>query len=263
MGEILSTIEDGVLTLRLRNGTANAMTTRMAAQLAGALSSLRGDVGAIVIAGTAGGTFCAGSDIRELTALQGTEEGPAPMLRAESQALRLLAGLPLPTLAAVDGVAYGGGMELAAACDFVIAGGTARFCLPEIKLGVFPGIGGTVWVPRRIGYARALEMMLTGQDVDAETAHRWNFANRVVAPGTAETAAGSLARSLAAGPREAVGMIKRSLRDAIEASEAEALAAALDRAIALGASPESREGLRAFAARVRPDFAAARAHPVD
>jgi enoyl-CoA hydratase/carnithine racemase len=185
------------------------------------------------------------------------------MLRAESDALRLLANLPLPTLAAVDGVAYGGGMELAAACDFVIAGGKARFCLPEIKLGVFPGIGGTVWIPRRLGYARALEMMLMGQDIDAETAHRWNFVNRLVAPGTAETAAVTLARTLADGPREAVGMIKRSLREAVEASEAEALSAALDRAIALGASPESREGLRAFSARVRPDFAAARTRPID
>ncbi len=258
MGEVLTGIEGGVLTLRLRNGSANAMTSTMAAQLSGALSNLPGDVGAVVIAGTVGGAFCAGSDIRELIDLQATEDGPASMLRVESEALRILADLPLPTIAAVDGVAYGGGMELAAACDLVIAGGKARFCLPEIKLGVFPGIGGTVWVARRVGYTRALEMMLTGEEIDADTARDWNFVNRTVPAGTAEDAALALAGRLATGPRAAVGMIKRSLRDAFETDEAAALAAALERAIALGGSSESREGLRAFTARERPDFAAAR-----
>ncbi|RST85014.1 enoyl-CoA hydratase/isomerase family protein [Aquibium carbonis] len=263
MGDITGTAQDGVLVLRLVNGKANALTSAMAAQLIAMLSDIPDDIGAVLVTGTAGGAFCAGSDIRELARLQDTPDGPASMLRIESRALRALAGLPLPTIAAIDGIAFGGGMELAAACDIVLAGDQARFCLPEVKLGVFPGIGGTVWIPRRIGHVRALEMMLTGQEIDAATAHRWNFVNRLAGAASAEADALDLARALAAGPRGAVAMIKRSLRDALALPEDEALDAALDRAVSLGHAPESREGLRAFLAREAPDFASARRRPAD
>jgi enoyl-CoA hydratase/carnithine racemase len=263
MGEIRSSVEDGVLVLRLVNGGANALTSAMAARLVDILSGIPADVGAVLVAGTTNGAFCAGSDIRELARLQDTPDGPASILRVESRALRALAALPLPTIAAVDGVAFGGGMELAAACDIVIASEKARFCLPEIKLGVFPGIGGTVWVPRRIGQVRALELMFTGQEIDAATGHRWNFVNRLATSGTAENEAFELARAFACGPRDAVGMIKQSLRDALALPEEAALDAALDRAIALGHSAESREGLRAFLAREAPDYASARARAAD
>lgn len=259
MGEIRSSIEhDGVLVLRLVNGGANALTSEMAARLIDIVSAIPPEIGAVLVTGTAGGAFCAGSDIRELARLQNTPDGPAAMLRLEGRALRALASLPLPTIAAVDGIAFGGGMELAAACDIVIAGGKARFCLPEIKLGVFPGIGGTVWIPRRMGHARALEMMLTGQEIDAATAHRWNFVNRL-ATASAEDDALDLAHALARGPHDAVAMIKQSLSDALVLPEEEALDAALDRAISLGHSPESREGLRAFLAKEAPDYASVRA----
>lgn len=263
MGEIARTEQDGVLVLRLVNGKANALTSQMAAQLIAILSDIPPDIGAVLVTGTAGGAFCAGSDIRELARLQAMPDGPASMLRVESRALRALVGLPLPTIAAIDGIAFGGGMELAAACDIVMAGENARFCLPEIKLGVFPGIGGTVWIPRRIGHVRALEMMLTGQEIDAATAHRWNLVNRLIHADSAEADALDLARSLALGPRDAVAMIKQSLRDALLLPEEEALDAALGRAISLGHSPESEEGLRAFLARETPDYASVRAHRAD
>lgn len=258
MGEIASSVEDGVLLLRLRNGSANAFSANMARSLADIVAHLPADVGAVVICGTSGGAFCAGSDIRELIRLQETGDGPGPLLRAESEALRAFAAISVPTITAIDGVAFGGGMELAACCDLVIASEKARFCLPEIKLGVFPGLGGTVWIPRRIGYTKALEMMLTGVEIDARTALDWNFVNRVVAPGEAEAEALKLARSLASGAREAAAMIKQSLRDGYGLDESAALTTALDRAVALGRSAESREGLRAFMAREAPDFGAAR-----
>lgn len=262
MAEIRATIEqDGVLVLRLVNGSANALTSGMSEQLIAILAGIPAGIGAVLVTGTAGGAFCAGSDIRELVRLQDTPEGPASMLRVESRALRALAGLPIPTIAAIDGIAFGGGMELAAACDIVVAGEKARFCLPEVKLGVFPGIGGTVWIFRRIGYVRALEMMLTGLEIDAATAHSWNFVNRLATSKAAEDEALDLARSFARGPRDAVAMIKQSLRDGLLLAEDEALDAALDRAIALGHSPESREGLRAFLAREAPDFASVRPRP--
>ena len=258
MGTIISAIEDGVLLLRLQNGAANAMSADMAGQLKAAVAGLPDAVGAVVIAGTDDGAFCAGSDIRELLELQKGGDGPGPLLRVESEALRAIAAVPVPTIAAVDGAAFGGGMELAACCDFVIAGERACFCLPEVMLGVFPCLGGTVWIPRRVGYARALELMIAGNEIDAATAQDWSFVNRIVAAGRAAEEAMRLARRVAQGPREAVRMIKLSLRDNFGGNEATALAAALERAIDLGRSPEAREGLRAFAAREKPDFAAAR-----
>ena len=259
MGTIVSTIEDGVLLLRLRNGTVNAMSSDMARQLKMTVAELPDGVGAVVVAGTDDGAFCAGSDIRELRKLEQANSGPEPLLRVESEALRALAAVSVLTIAAVDGVAFGGGMELAACCDFVIAGERARFCLPEIMLGVFPGLGGTVWIPRRVGYARALDLMITGNEIDATTAQDWSFVNRIVAAGRAADEAMRFARKVASGPRDAVRMIKLSLRDNFGGNEATALAAALERAIGLGRSPEAREGLRAFAAREKPDFVAARA----
>lgn len=259
MGAIISSIEDGVLLLQLRNGTANALSMEMAHQLRAALADMPETVGAIVVAGQDDGAFCAGSDIRELLAPHEAGEGSEPLLRAESEALRALAAVPVPTIAAVDGVAFGGGMELAASCDFVVAGERARFCLPEVKLGVFPALGGTVWIPRRVGYARALELMITGAEIDATTAQDWSFVNDVVEAGHAAAEATRLARRIAQGPREAVRLIKRSLRDNFSSGETAALDSALERAIALGRSPEAIEGLRAFGARQKPDFAAARA----
>ncbi len=256
MGEIQSTIEAGVLFLRLENGRSNAITSPMGQSLADTLSALPEEVGAVVVAGTRGGTFCAGSDIRELVALQQDEGTPQRLLRCEASALQLLADLPVPTIAAVDGIAFGGGMELASACDLVFAGPGARFCLPEIRLGVFPALGGTVWIPRRMGYARALEMMLSGTEIDAETAHRWNFVNRLT-EGSAEDPAAEVARALAGGPREAARIVKQSLKEGCAGMSA-ALQSALESAIRLAASPESREGLRAFSERRAPDFAAAR-----
>jgi 2-(1,2-epoxy-1,2-dihydrophenyl)acetyl-CoA isomerase len=128
-----------------------------------------------------------------------------------------------------------------------------------VKLGVFPALGGTVWIPRRVGYARALELMMTGAEIDAATARDWSFVNRIVAPGQAAAEAMRLARQMAQGPREAVRLIKQSLRDNFNLDETAALDGALERAIALGRSPEATEGLRAFRAREKPDFAAARA----
>jgi len=249
MGTLTTRIGDNVLLLILNGGPANAMSSEMAQGLRDCLTTLPPDIGALVVSGTDGGAFCAGSDISELE-----RDGPEALRRLESAAFEALAEAPVPTIAAVDGVAFGGGMELAACCDFIVAGQQARFCLPEIKLGVFPGLGAHVRVTRRIGYTRALEMMLLGTEIDADKAMRWQFANAVVPAGEAAREAITLARRLASGPRQAVRMVRQSMRDAVGKDDAEAIANTLERAIAHGTSADAEEGLRAFKARRKPDF---------
>lgn len=260
MGEIRSTVEGGVLTLTLDNGAANAVSLAMARQLADILAGVPGndDIGAVIVTGAGDKTFCAGSDIGDLKRLHDSGAGPGELLEAENRAFDLLANLDIPTIAAVNGLCIGGGVELAVCCDMVLAADDANFALPEIRLGVFPGIGGTVRLPRRIGQGRAMEMMLTGRDVQAAEALQWGLVNKLVPRADVLAEATKLARRFAVGPRMAIASLKGAMREGAELPEAEALRLGLERAIALGKSPEVAEGLRAFAAKEKPDFVKAR-----
>jgi enoyl-CoA hydratase len=260
MGQILSSVEAGVLTLTLENGPANAVSLAMAGQLAEILSGVPGDdtIGAVIVTGAGERTFCAGSDLGDLKRLHDSGAGPGELLSAENRAFDLLANLDIPTIAVVNGLCVGGGVELAICCDMILAAEDATFSLPEIRLGVFPGIGGTVRLPRRIGHGRAMEMMLTGRDVPAAESMSWGLANRIVPRAELAAEAIKLARRFAAGPRMAVASLKGAMREGWELPEGDALRLGLARAIDLGKSPEVAEGLRAFAAKEKPDFAKAR-----
>jgi enoyl-CoA hydratase len=260
MGEIRSAVEAGVLTLTLDNAPANAMSLAMARQLADILAKVPGDdgIGAVIVIGAGDKAFCAGSDIGELRRLHESGAGPGELLSAENRAFDLLAGLDIPTIAAINGLCVGGGVELAICCDMILAAEDVTFSLPEIRLGVFPGIGGTVRLPRRIGHGRAMEMMLTGRDVAAAEALQWGLVNKLVPRGGVLAEATKVARRFAAGPRAATASLKGAMREGWELPEADALRLGLERAIALGSSPEVAEGLRTFAAKEKPDFAKAR-----
>ncbi len=260
MGEIRSSLDAGVLTVTLDNAPMNGMSLGMAGQLAETIAAAAAneEIGAVVVTGAGDRAFCAGSDIGELRRLHETGEGPGALLTAENRAFDMLANLEIPTVAAVNGVCVGGGVELAICCDMILAADEASFSLPEIRLGVFPGIGGTVRLPRRVGHGRAMEMMLTGRDVQAAEAQQWGLANRLVPRAELAAEAAKLARRFAAGPRMAVASLKGAMREGWELPEADALRLGLERAIALGKSPEVAEGLRAFAAKEKPDFAMAR-----
>lgn len=260
MGEIRANFESGVMTVTLDNAPANAMSLAMAHRLHDVLSriSTDEDIGAVIVTGAGGKAFCAGSDIGDLKRMHDSGDGPGDLLAAENRAFDLLANLDIPTIAAVNGLCVGGGVELAICCDMVLAADDTGFSLPEIRLGVFPGIGGTVRLPRRIGQARAMEMMLTGREVPAAEALQWGLANRLAPRADLLAEATKLAARFAAGPRMAVASLKGAMREGIELPEADALRLGLERAVALGRSPEVAEGLRAFAAKEKPDFAKAR-----
>ena len=230
MTEALVLVEAGpVGIIRLNNPPLNLVTRQLTNDLDAALEAVEADDGvrAVVVAATGDRAFSAGSDVKEFAALQGrVAEGK---LISENAVYGRLARLAVPTVAAIEGDALGGGLELALCCDLRVAAQRARFGLPEVRLGVIPGSGGTQRLPRLIGMARAKEMILLGEIIDADTAHDIGLVNRVVPDGKAEAEAIRLGETIASrGPvaiREAKGVLDRGLDGPLEDGLAAELAA--------------------------------------
>jgi enoyl-CoA hydratase len=214
-----------------------------------------GDARALLVTGAGSRAFCAGADVKELMdrSLAATRQGAAL-----GQAIfAKLDVLPIPSIALINGYAFGGGLELALACTFRIALPGARLGLPEIKRGLIPGYGGTQRLPRLIGEARALEMILTGRTVMAEEALRIGLVNRVVPVAELAAATRALAEKIAAGPPLALRLDKQALNRAASTDLASALEVeALSQGIAV-ASDDHREGVAAFFDKRPPKFSGA------
>jgi enoyl-CoA hydratase len=239
-------VADRIATITVnRPDKLNALNDALMDELRTAIADARrrADVGAVLLTG-AGRAFIAGADITEL-ADQSATEGKARAERGQ-RVFRRFETSPKPTLAAVNGFALGGGCELAMACHMRIASEAARFGQPEVKLGIVPGYGGTQRLPRLVGKGRALELLLTGEMIDAAEAYRIGLVNRVVPAAELITSARALLTAiLAQGPL--------AVAHCIEAVD-RGLDMALDDAIALEASyfgmlsatQDKAEGMRAF-----------------
>nr|WP_314355799.1 enoyl-CoA hydratase-related protein [uncultured Achromobacter sp.] len=247
--------DDGVAVLTLDNPPLNVVFRGLTVALGQALDALAVEprVRAVVLAG-AGRAFCAGSDIAEFQPLMQPGRIGPEKLELQHRVFARLADFPKPTVAAVHGVAFGGGLEIAVCCDFIVADPAARFALPEIKLGVFPGSGGPVRVTRRIGVTRAKEMMLLGEPIDAATALAWGLVNRVSQAGQAQAQALALAGALGARPPLAMSLCKTAIGYSWDDTEASAIARALPLSERAFTSAEAREGVRAFLAKETPRF---------
>jgi len=153
---ILCDVQDGVATVTLNNPPLNLVTLDLTRQLRKTLDSLAADpeVRVMILTGAGDRAFCAGSDLTEFPSMMGPGLVVPNKLGPENEAYSKVDDFPKPTIAAVSGLAFGGGLELAVCCDLIVVEEKARLCLPEIKLGVFPGSGGTVRVTRRIGEGR-------------------------------------------------------------------------------------------------------------
>jgi enoyl-CoA hydratase/carnithine racemase len=199
--------DDGVAVVRLDNPKVNALSTELLRQLEVAANALTDDPpGAVVVTGGER-VFAAGADISEFGGPDEAREIGGRFLAA----LNAVADIPRATIAAVNGVALGGGCELALACDFRVASTRARFGQPEILLGIIPGGGGTQRLPRLVGPARAKDMILTGRQVDADEALRIGLVDEIVEPDDVEARALERAAALAAGPVLAHGLAKRAI----------------------------------------------------
>jgi enoyl-CoA hydratase len=246
--------QDRVCTVAIKGQNEfNSLSTALLTDLENALDAVAGDeeIRLVVITGCGKKAFSAGADIPELLtmtpkeALAHSEKGQAILNKLE--------GLAQPTIGAVNGVALGGGFELALACDMRVASSAAKFGFPEVSLGVMPGWGGTQRLARLIGRGRAMEMILTGTRIGAEQAFAMGLANNVVAPGELENEVAQLARAiLKNGPlavQHAKNAVNRGLNmDFHEGCGLEA------RLFAESFGPEQREGMSAFVERRTPGW---------
>ena len=255
MSTDLVTVEFGVVTtIRLNNPPLNLVSLDVTKALTAALALVEQDkeVRAVILAGAGDRAFCAGSDVKEFPSLAGrVAEGK---LINENALYNQLAKLPLPTIAAIEGDALGGGLELALCCDPRVAANTALLGLPEVRLGVMPGSGGTQRLPRLIGLARAKELILLGEIIDAETALSFGLVNRVVAQGQAESAARELAETLAGRGPVAVREAKSVLNTTLDGSLAEGQADELEASERVFSSEDMLEGAAAFVEKRPPRF---------
>jgi enoyl-CoA hydratase/carnithine racemase len=199
------------------------------------------------------GFFAAGADIKHMSAVD------AASFREYGNALRAglerLSALPMVSVAANDGLALGGGLELAMACTMRVAATGARLGLPEVKLGLIPGAGGTQRLPRLVGRGRALDIMLTGRQVEADEAFWIGLIDRLAEPGeTARAAAWQLAHELAAASTPAQLAVVRTVDAAYDRPIHEGLRYEVEQVQELFERGEAMEGLRAFIAKRAPEF---------
>jgi enoyl-CoA hydratase len=244
--------EDALL-LVIERPPANPLALDLVAALEAALDVADREAGnrIVIVRSALPGFFVAGADIKHMVDLD--EAG----FRAYGDSLRSafdrLAAPERISIAAVDGLALGGGCELAMACTLRVAGPDARFGLPEVKIGLLPGAGGTHRLPPLVGRGRALEMMLTGRQVEAAEAHAIGLVDRL-APGDATATALELAGELRANSRVALESLVRSVDAGGVAPSAAGGQVAADEVTELFARGDAQEGLRAFLERREPRF---------
>ncbi len=246
--------EDGVRLLVLRNPPVNALSTRLLAQLDGHLTTLAldADVRAVVLAAD-GQYFCAGADLKEMASL---DLARAPeVVRRGHEILGRLESLGAPVIAAVQGLALGGGLELALAADLRVAGDSAKFGAPEVTYGLMPAYGGTQRLARTVGMAKAKELVFTGAMVAASEALRIGLVNKLVPAGQELRAARDIAHTIGQKAPKAVRAAKRAITASRDLPQGEGLAleARLFETEVLP-SEDLAEGLAAFAEHRPPKF---------
>lgn len=244
-----------VALITLTNPPLNVLHPQMARELAACFTALATDPAAVVavITGEGERAFCAGFDIKEFPALM-APGAAEPLARLLHTSLGTIAHLGKPTIAAVNGLALGGGLELAMACDIRLVAANAQLGQPEIKLGLFPGAGGTQRLPRLVGAGRAKELMYLGDPIDAEEAYRIGLANKVVPAGQALPAALQMAQKIAG----MGGVALRYIQEAVDRGLATTVDAGLQIEADLFAkvflTEDIREGVEAFIQKRPPQF---------
>ena len=246
-------VEDGVGLIRLDRPPANAFDTAMGLALSAAVREAgdRDDVGAVVLWGGPK-IFAAGADLKGL--VDAGAEQARPQVDALGEACDLLEALPKVTIAAINGYALGGGLEVALACDLRVAGEDAKLGQPEIRLGVIPGAGGTQRLVPIVGAGRARDLVFTGRIVGVDEALRMGLVELIVPTADVRDAAVRAATALAAGPRQALAAAKAAIRAAILTPGAEGIRAERDLFLGLFGTADQREGMRAFLEKRDPAF---------
>jgi enoyl-CoA hydratase len=246
---------DGLATITInRPDKLNALNDVVIAELSQAAILMAADdqVRGVILTGAGSKAFVAGADISELA-------GQAPLdakrrSLAGQAAFRRFEALRKPVVAAINGFCLGGGCELALACHLRVASEAAKFGQPEVKLGIGPGYGGTVRLPRLVGRGRALELLLTGATIDAQEAWRIGLVNRVVPADRLLPEAESLVRGILAQGPLAIAAVLEAVDAGSEMPKEAALILEANHFGLLAATEDMREGMRAFMDKRKPEF---------
>jgi enoyl-CoA hydratase len=240
-------VQDGIATITVhRPDKLNALNRQTILELGEAVRATREaeEVRGVLLTGSGAKSFVAGADIAELSRM-----GPVDGIEVSRLGQRVFREIELsrkPVVAAVNGFALGGGCELALACHLRIASENAKFGLPEVKLGIIPGYGGTLRLPRIVGKGRALELMLTGEMIGAEEAHRIGLVNRVVAQDALQEEARALLQLILRNGPVALGLAIECTTRGMEMSVDDGLALESNLFGLLAATEDMREGMQAF-----------------
>lgn len=238
-----------------RPEVANALNTRMGIELRDLWVGLTrdpGDTRAVVLTGSGTKAFCAGGDLKERNGM--TAEAWQRQHEIFEEAYWTLMELPVPVIAAVNGHAYAGGLEMALACDFAYAVPGARFALTEVTIGIMPGAGGTQNLPRAVGERRAKEIILTGRPFSAAEALEWGVLNRVVEADQLAGAALDTAKAIAANAPMSVRQAKKSIHLGLQADLRTGLRIEVEAYNRLVGTEDRMEGIRAFNEKRKPQF---------
>ena len=248
----LTRVDEFALITLNRPAALNALSFALIRDLALRLDEVaKSDARALLITGAGPKAFCAGADIKELTGrgLMAQKQGG----KFGQETFAKLDRLPMPSVAIINGYAFGGGLELALACTFRLATRNAKMGLPEIKLGLIPGYGGTQRLPRVVGEARALEMVMTGRTVDAEEAHRMGLVNRLI-DGDAVAAGIAYAREFSGHSLPVLGFARDAVMRAGDTPLHEGLKIETDLGTLAFQTRDAAEGMAAFMEKRKPKF---------
>jgi enoyl-CoA hydratase len=248
----MSRIDELALITLDRPEALNALSFGLVQDLSRMLDGLAAsDARALLVTGAGDRAFSAGADIKELMGRTLVEQRAGAMLG--QSVLAKLDHLPLPSIALINGYAFGGGLELALACTFRLAAPSAKLGFPEIKLGLIPGYGGTQRLPRLVGEARATEMILTGRTVDADEAERIGLVNHVV-PGDLFEAGTAFAREMTSYSLPVLGLARDAIRRAHDLPLHDGLKIEADLSTLAFQTADAEEGMAAFIEKRKPVF---------
>jgi len=234
---------------------ANAMNTQMGLDLLDLFHAIGGapnEQRCIVLTGAGPRAFCAGGDLKERNGM--TDQQWQDQHLIFERAIRAIVQCPVPTIAAVNGAAYAGGMEIALCTDFIYAAEHARFALTEVTLGIMPGAGGTQSLPRAVGARRAKEILLTGKPFTAQQAFDWGMVNRICTAETLLTEALETAAVIAANAPISTRQIKQSVNYGLNMDLASGMMFEIEAYNRMVPTEDRREGIRAFNEKRKPNF---------
>ena len=252
---LLVEIEAGIAFMKInRPSVLNALNQETLRELQQAMQEVegRGDVRAVILTGEGEKAFVAGADVAELKAMTPAEA--LAFSRLGHDTLGTIEALTKPVIAAVNGFALGGGLEIALACDFIYASEKAKLGLPEVTLGIFPGFGGTQRLPRLIGTGRAKELIFTGKMIDAREAYDLGIVNKVFPPDKLIEEVSKTARTMAQNGPVGVSMAKSSVNAGYDMGGSEGEAIEITTWANSFATHDQKEGMRAFLEKRKPQF---------